>query len=108
MEDFRNSHSIPPEDFGRVGLERPSRPQSASADTSTPLSQSQEAFPTRVVERSHGHESKPRLSKEQSHVLETAFQQCHKPSTNVKKSFSKKLNLPAQKVNVRIDKTRIL
>ncbi|KAI9670560.1 MAG: hypothetical protein M1831_005780 [Alyxoria varia] len=84
---------------GHGGFEQPSRPQSATANTSTPMSQSQQAFPARSVERSHGHESKPRLSKEQSHVLETAFQQCHKPSTNVKKGFSKKLGLPAQKVN---------
>ena len=43
---------------------------------------------------------KPRLTKDQHDVLEQHFLQQHKPSTNVKKEFAQKLNVPLDKINV--------
>jgi hypothetical protein len=45
-------------------------------------------------------EVKPRLTKDQHDVLEQHFQQQHKPSTNVKKEFAARLNVPLDKINV--------
>lgn len=42
---------------------------------------------------------KPRLTKEQHDILETHFQQQHKPSTSVKKSFAENLGVPLDKIN---------
>lgn len=48
-----------------------------------------------------GSDVKPRLTKDQHDVLEHHFQQQHKPSTNTKKDFAIKLNVPLDKINVR-------
>lgn len=46
------------------------------------------------------HDSKPRLSKEQQDILENAFRQQAKPSTNTKKQYAQSLGVPLDKVNV--------
>ena len=45
---------------------------------------------------------KPRLTKEQHDILETHFQQQHKPSTSTKKTFAESLGVPLDKINVSV------
>ncbi|GME51376.1 homeobox domain-containing protein [Neofusicoccum parvum] len=44
-------------------------------------------------------EVKPRLTKEQHDILESHFQQQHKPSTTTKKGFAESLGVPLEKIN---------
>lgn len=53
-------------------------------------------------QKPQGCDVKPRLTKEQHDILEQHFQQQHKPTTIVKKDFAEKLQVPLDKINVRI------
>ncbi|KAI9713781.1 MAG: hypothetical protein M1820_000511 [Bogoriella megaspora] len=71
---------------------------SASGSAShTPNSQSRG-----VMQATFGHpggDVKPRLTKEQTDMLERNFQQCPKPSTQVKRTYADELRVPLDKVN---------
>ncbi|KAJ4367366.1 hypothetical protein N0V83_006947 [Neocucurbitaria cava] len=66
-----------------------SQPQSSGAPKSS----------TVPAQKQPGCDVKPRLTKDQHDVLEQHFLQQHKPSTNVKKEFAMKLNVPLDKIN---------
>lgn len=46
------------------------------------------------------HDAKPRLTKEQTDVLEAHFRASNKPNTTTKKAFAETLNVTLDKVNV--------
>ncbi|OAL50695.1 hypothetical protein IQ07DRAFT_611553 [Pyrenochaeta sp. DS3sAY3a] len=75
-----------------------SQPQSsgASKSSSTTPAPTPASAP---AQRPPGCDVKPRLTKDQHDVLEQHFLQQHKPSTNVKKEFASKLNVPLDKIN---------
>jgi hypothetical protein len=58
--------------------------------------------PTRPTTGPVCGEVKPRLTKEQHDILENRFLKENKPSTNAKKGLAEMLNVPLEKVNVRL------